>query len=189
MYVPRAMYSFRTSFWIVPVSLSADTPCFCPTATYIARRTEAGALIVIDVETRSSGISWNRASMSASVSIATPTFPTSPMHISLSESRPIWVGRSKATESPVEPWAEQVAVAAVGFLGRGEARVLPHCPEPPPVHGRLNAAGKGILPRESECLVVFRHRPKNRAGRAGRQARLKPSGTARSARGTSRWSS
>jgi len=26
MYVPRAMYSLRMSFWIVPLSLSAVTP-------------------------------------------------------------------------------------------------------------------------------------------------------------------
>ena len=38
----------------------------------------AGALIVIDVETSPSGIPWNSVSMSSSVSIATPSRPTSP---------------------------------------------------------------------------------------------------------------
>ena len=78
MCVPRAMYSFSTSFWIVPVSLSAATPCLAPTAMYIANSTAAGALIVIDVDTLSSGIESKRISMSASVSIATPTLPISP---------------------------------------------------------------------------------------------------------------
>ena len=32
MYVPRAMYSYSTSFWIVPVSLSAGTPCSSATS-------------------------------------------------------------------------------------------------------------------------------------------------------------
>ena len=31
--VPRATYSFRMSFWIVPRSFSTGTPCFFPTAT------------------------------------------------------------------------------------------------------------------------------------------------------------
>ena len=32
MYVPRAMYSFRMSFWIVPVSASPGTPCSSATS-------------------------------------------------------------------------------------------------------------------------------------------------------------
>jgi hypothetical protein len=34
--VPRATYSFRMSFWIVPVSLLRGTPCLSATARYIA---------------------------------------------------------------------------------------------------------------------------------------------------------
>ena len=41
--------------------------------------------------------------MSASESIATPTRPTSPAARGSSESMPIWVGRSSATENPVAP--------------------------------------------------------------------------------------
>ena len=41
--------------------------------------------------------------MSASESIATPVRPTSPRASGWSESSPSWVGRSKATESPVWP--------------------------------------------------------------------------------------
>ena len=39
--------------------------------------------------------------MSSIESIATPVFPTSPSARRWSESSPIWVGRSKATERPV----------------------------------------------------------------------------------------
>ena len=60
-------------------------------------------LMVIDVETFSSGMPSNRRSMSASDDTATPTRPTSPAASGWSESMPIWVGRSKATERPVVP--------------------------------------------------------------------------------------
>ena len=103
MNVPRATYSFRTSFCAVPETFSRGTPCLSATATYIATRIGAGALIVIDVETRSSGMPSNTVSMSASESIATPTWPTSPSARSSSESRPICVGRSNAVESPGWP--------------------------------------------------------------------------------------
>ncbi len=43
--------------------------------------------------------------MSSIESIATPTLPTSPCAISESESWPIWVGRSNATDSPPVPLA------------------------------------------------------------------------------------
>ncbi len=41
--------------------------------------------------------------MSSSESMATPTLPTSPSAMGASESSPICVGRSNATESPVWP--------------------------------------------------------------------------------------
>ena len=59
--------------------------------------------MVMDVETWSSGMPSNRMRMSSIESIATPTLPTSPEAIGASESCPIWVGRSKATERPVVP--------------------------------------------------------------------------------------
>ena len=64
----------------------------------------AVALIVIDVETRPSGMPSKSADMSSIESIATPTRPTSPAASSWSESYPICVGRSKATLSPLTPW-------------------------------------------------------------------------------------
>ena len=78
MYVPRATYSLRISFWIVPRSLRTSAPCLRATAMYIASRMPAGALMVIEVETCSSGISRNSVCMSSSDEIETPTLPTSP---------------------------------------------------------------------------------------------------------------
>ena len=60
-------------------------------------------LMVMEVETSSRGIPWKSTSMSSRESMATPTLPTSPSAMGWSESYPIWVGRSKATESPVVP--------------------------------------------------------------------------------------
>ncbi len=55
--------------------------------------------MVIDVDTSSSGMPANIASMSPTALIATPTRPTSPAASGSSASIPICVGRSKAVES------------------------------------------------------------------------------------------
>jgi hypothetical protein len=62
-------------------------------------------LIVIEVETLSSGMSPKSTRMSSIESIATPTLPTSPCAMAASESYPIWVGRSNATDRPIVPAA------------------------------------------------------------------------------------
>ena len=66
--MPRAAYSLRISFCIVPLSLSGETPCFSATAIYMASKTDAGALIVIEVDTLPRSMPSNRISMSASES-------------------------------------------------------------------------------------------------------------------------
>ena len=65
----------------------------------------AGPLIVIDVVTSPSGMPSKSTSMSAAESIATPQWPTSPSERGSSESRPISVGMSNATDSPPPPSA------------------------------------------------------------------------------------
>ena len=80
------MYSFSTSFCTVPESADGGTPCCFATATYSDSRMMAVALIVIDVDTRSSGMPSNSAAMSSIESIATPTRPTSPAASGWSES-------------------------------------------------------------------------------------------------------
>ena len=65
----------------------------------------AGPLIVIDVVMSCSGRSLNSTSMSAAESMATPQCPTSPRLIGSSESRPMRVGMSNATERPPPPRA------------------------------------------------------------------------------------
>ena len=172
MKVPRATYSFSTSFWAVPETFSRATPCLSATATYIATRTGAGALIVIEVETRSRGMPSNTVSMSASESIATPTWPTSPAARSSSESSPIWVGRSKAVGQARLALAEQELEALVRRLGRAEAGVLADRPRPAAVHRRLDAAREGVLAGEAEVADVVQVARRARACRAvGGEAR------------------
>jgi len=71
---------------MVPRKAEAGTPCFLPTAIYIANNTAAGALMVILVDTLSSGISVNNVSISSIEEIDTPTLPTSPNAIGSSAS-------------------------------------------------------------------------------------------------------
>ena len=68
----------------------------------------AGPLIVMDVVTSASGMPENRVSMSAAESMATPQWPTSPAERGSSESRPISVGMSNATDRPPPPAASSI---------------------------------------------------------------------------------
>src|SRR2546425_485723 len=103
MYVERAMYSFRISFWTVPRSTARGMPRASAVAMYRASRIAAVALIVMLVLTRSRGRPSRRIRMSSIIGIATPTRPTSPRASGASLSYPIWVGRSNATLKPSLP--------------------------------------------------------------------------------------
>ncbi len=100
-----AMNSFRMSFWMVPRSAVHGTPCRSATTRYIASSIGAGELIVIEVDTAPRSMPSKSASMSASDTTLTPHLPTSPSASGWSGSRPISVGRSKATLRPVPPAA------------------------------------------------------------------------------------
>jgi hypothetical protein len=65
----------------------------------------AGPLMVIDVVVPAKSMPSKSTSMSAAESMATPQWPTSPSARGSSESRPMRVGMSKATESPPPPSA------------------------------------------------------------------------------------
>ncbi len=73
-----AMNSLSMSFWIVPATLFHGTPWRSATTRYIASSTEAEQLIVIEVETLSSGMRSNRRAMSWTEETETPSRPTSP---------------------------------------------------------------------------------------------------------------
>jgi hypothetical protein len=85
----------------------------------------------------SSGIWSIRTSMSARESIATPTRPTSPAARGSSESMPIWVGRSIATEKPVTPASSSDRNRAL------DSRAVPNPAYCPMIHG----FGSAEMPR------------------------------------------
>ncbi len=74
------------SFCVVPCSLARSTPCASAVAMYSDSSHAAGALIVIDVFMRSSGMPSNSVRMSPRWLIGTPTLPTSPRASGWSES-------------------------------------------------------------------------------------------------------
>src|SRR2546428_7548714 len=73
IHVPRATYSLRMSFWIVPVSFARGTPCLSAQATYIAKIMAAVPLIVNEVEMRDRSIPSNMISISERFDSDTPT--------------------------------------------------------------------------------------------------------------------
>ena len=90
----------------------------------------AGPLMVIDVVTSPSGMPSNSTSMSAAESMATPQCPISPRLRGSSESRPIRVGMSKATDSPPPPSARIILYRSL------VCRALPNPANWRMVHGR-----------------------------------------------------
>ena len=73
-----AMNSLNMSFWIVPCRRAGSMPRSSASASYIASSTTAGALMVIEVLTWSSGMSANSRRMSSRLATDTPSRPTSP---------------------------------------------------------------------------------------------------------------
>ena len=134
------MYSLRMSFWIVPLSFDRAMPRSSATTTYIASSVDAVALIVIDVETLSSGIASNSTARSSTLSIATPTRPDLAERARRVGVDPHLRGQVERDREAGLARVEQVAEARVGLLRRAEARVLPHGPEAAAVHRRLHAA-------------------------------------------------
>ena len=122
MYVPRAMYSLSTSFWIVPASFAASAPFSSATSWYSSSRVDAGALIVIDVESLSRGRPPKRVRMSSIESIATPdladlTVGDRLVGVVAHLGRQV-EGHGQATGAV----ADELVVALVGLLRRAEAR-------------------------------------------------------------------
>ena len=70
------------------IDASGGTPCFSLTAIYNASNTEAGPFIVIEVDMFPKSIPSNKVSMSARVSLATPSLPISPRVNSYPLSKP-----------------------------------------------------------------------------------------------------
>lgn len=79
MYVPRAMYSFSTSFWIVPVNRPAPTPCSSATSLTtdrVDRLADAATIAVrarrIAVQSALGGMPMSLAAMAAAYGLLLP---------------------------------------------------------------------------------------------------------------------
>ena len=103
----------------------------------------AVALMVMEVETFSSGMLSKRVSMSSRESMATPTLPTSPRASGMVGVHANLRGEIEGYGEAGLAFAEQIAIALVGFDGGAEARVLAHGPEAAAVHRWIDAAGVG----------------------------------------------
>ena len=124
----------------------------------------AVALIVIDVDTRSSGMPSKSAAMSSIESIATPTRPTSPAASAVVRVVAHLRGQIEGDAEAADALRQEVAIPGVRFGGRAKAGVLAHRPQPAAIHRRLDAARVGKHARQARRRV--------RQGR-GRPARAK----------------
>src|SRR5271165_6109594 len=169
MYSFCAMYSFRMSFWMVPETFLRSAPCFSATARYIAHRTDAGELMVIETVVFSRSMPSKRISMSSSESMATPHLPTSPSQVrrchrfALADlafaERMVAVvahqrGQIEGDRESMAAVLQQIFIPLVGFLGRGEARELAHGPHLAAIARGMNAARKRRLARIVQILFV-----------------------------------
>ena len=102
------MYSLKMSVCSVPSSLDRSAPWRSAATRYMQKTGTAGPLIVIEVVVPARSMPSNSTSMSAAESMATPQCPTSPSERGSSESRPISVGMSKATDRPAPPAASSI---------------------------------------------------------------------------------
>ena len=170
-----ATYSLRMSFWIVPSRAARGTPFFSAATMYIAQIGAAGALIVIEVLTRSSG----RPSRSASMSARRADRDAAGAELALGlrvvgvvavEGRHV-VGDGQAGLAGVEERPE----AGVGVLGGAEAGEHPHRPGPAAIAGGMDAAGERRRRRARRRRARRRTGPSDRA-RGDRRGGRPPSG-------------
>ena len=109
--------------------------------------------------------------MSASDVTATPHLPTSPSASGWSGSRPISVGRSKATERPWLPCSSRYLKRALVSRGAAEAGELAHRPELAAVHRLVDAARVRELAGVAEVALVVEPGHVRRGRRAARSGR------------------
>ena len=154
MYVPRAMYSLRMSFWVVPEIAARSTPW------------RLGRGDVQRQQDRRRGVDRHRGA-----DLAERQAIEQDRHVGEARDRDadaadlaLRVGRirvvahlGRQVEGDRQPGLallEEVAEAPVRLLGGREARVLAHRPEATPVHRRLDAAGERVLARPAEVAIL-----------------------------------
>ena len=164
----------------------AATPCLSATATYIATSTGAGALIVIEVETRSSGNAVEDGlhvgeRVDRDADLADLAGRALVVGVEPHLGRQVEGGREAGLAL-----GEQELEALVGRLGRAEAGVLADRPVAAAVHRRLDAARERVLAGEAEVALVVEVLRRARACRCGPSRARRGSRSPRGARRTSR---
>ena len=127
----------------------------------MASRTTAVALIVIDVDTRSSEMPPNSSVMSSIESTATPTRPDFARGQRIIRVVSHLCREVECHAQTADALIEQESVAPIGLGDCAETGVLTHGPQATPVHGGVDAASEGKYAREAERLRWV-------AGRSGR---------------------
>src|SRR3990170_103072 len=123
----------------VPRSPLGSTPCFLAAAIYMDSRMAAGALMVMLVETLSRGTP-HPADLACCQGIVGIIADLG--------------GQVEGHREAGLPLFQQVVEAAVGLGRAGVPGILPHGPGAAAVHGRVSAAGEGILAREAHAPQV-----------------------------------
>ena len=139
MYVPRAAYSLRMSFWIVPPSDAGSTP------------RSSATMLVHQQEQRGRGVDRHRGGDGALIDAVeepahvvdrrdrdtdAPDFAPGALVVRV-ESK-----LRRQVEGDAQPGRaalEQEPVAGVALLDRGEPGVLAHRPAPAAIHRRIDA--------------------------------------------------
>ena len=138
----------------MPRSPLGSTPCFLAAAIYMDSRMAAGALMVMLVETLSRGIPWKSRCMSSRQEMETPH----PADLACCQGIVGIIadlcGQVEGHREAGLPLRQQVVEAAVGLGRAGVPGILPHGPGAAAVHGRVSAAGEGILAREAHAPQV-----------------------------------
>ena len=140
---------------MVPRSWRMSAPWRFATAMYIASKPPPGALMVIEVETLSSGNLVEQL-----LHVANGRDRNAHLaHLALRD-RIVRIvpDLSRQVERDAQPrltLLQQIAIALIGLLRRGEPRILTHRPEARTIHRRLDSARVRIFAREAELLKIL----------------------------------
>ena len=170
MYVPRAMYSLRMSFWIVPVSWSAGDALLLGDELVEQQQHRGGR---VDRHRRGDLVQRDAVEQDPHV------VDRVDRHADLADlavrDRRVGVvahlgGQVEGDRQARRAVRDQLVVAGVGLGGGAEAGVLAHRPRPAGVHRRVDAAGERVRARLAQLLGRVPARPGRPARTPARSA-------------------
>ena len=152
MYVPRAMYSFSTSFWIVPVSWSPVTPCSSADELVQQQQQRGGG-----VDRHRRGDLVQRDAVEQHPHVVDRVDGDAHLADLAVRDRGVGVvahlgGQVEGDGQARRAVGDELPVAGVGLGGRAEAGVLAHRPGAAGVHRRIDAPREGVRARLAQLL-------------------------------------